>query len=167
VLIALEGNRLARAIQTANEEMKELTSLPGDRLEGRSGGYFCLATNAGHPLLLMLVGTIPEEKAQKYLSFAQEKARRLGFFKDHSSSWQTRSDVNEMYGGAVRLGTTLAGSFIFSFSGLPEMWDEVLSLAIALRFFSNNDEVAQAALTIAGDHANDGWLEYLGRLSRA
>jgi hypothetical protein len=167
VLSALETNRLARAIHTANEELKELTNLAGDRLEGRRGGYFCLADNSGRPLLVIPVGEIAEEKSERYLRFAQEKAHRLGFFRSNSSSWQTRAEKNEMYGGAVRIGTPLAGSFIFSFSGLPEKWDEVLSLAIALRFFSNNEQVAEEAVAIAGHHANDGWLEYVERLARA
>jgi hypothetical protein len=166
VLSALETNRLARAIHTANEELKELMNLAGARLEGRRGGYFCLADNAGRPLLVMPVGEI-EEGAEKYLRSAQEMAHRLGYFKEHLSSWQSRSQKNEMYGGAVRIGTALAGSFIFSFSGLPEEWDEVLSLAIALRFFSNNEEVAEAAVAIAGLHGNLGWLQYTERLARA
>ena len=68
-------------------------------------------------------------KLPKYLSISCEKGERLAEYLDHVSSWQSRNEDSEMYGGAIR-----CGPFIFSFSGLPEKWDEALMILLARKF---------------------------------
>lgn len=94
--------------------------------EGKKGGYFCVADGlSGTPLLVALVGEIPLEKVEKYMEFAQEKARRLSFHIGHVSSWESRDPDHDQWGGAIRIE-----DMIFSFSGLPELGDEVLMLLV-------------------------------------
>jgi hypothetical protein len=92
---------------------------------GRLGGYFCLATSSGLPLLVASCGSPGEGKAEKYLAFCQEKARRLGSQPEHSLSLESRDEAQDRWGGAVR-----GGNFIASFSGFPERLDEVVSAAV-------------------------------------
>ncbi|MDP3784801.1 MAG: hypothetical protein Q8R12_01870 [bacterium] len=95
--------------------------------EGRTGGYFCLADKTdGLPLLIVQVGEIPEVKAGKYLSFCQEKARRLAKNLSHASSWESRDPNQEKWGGAIR--AEKMNGLILSFSGLPELGDEAVML---------------------------------------
>ena len=94
---------------------------------GRSGFYACVADGGtGEILMLYSFGTIPEEKFWKYLSFCQEKAKRLAAHPEHLSSWQSRNPDNSQYGGAIRVGR-----FILSCSGLPELGDEAVMLLVA------------------------------------
>jgi hypothetical protein len=91
----------------------------------RQGGYLCVATSMGIPLLVCRIGEPDETKADKYLALCQEKARRLGANPDHDLSYQTRDPDNGQWGGAVR-----GHGYIVSFSGLPERLDEVLSAMV-------------------------------------
>jgi len=97
---------------------------------GRKGGYFCVADGlTGTPLLIALVGQVPLEKVEKYMEFAQEKARRLSSRIGDVSSWESRNLDHNQYGGAIRVENK-----IFSFSGLPELADEALMLSVALMY---------------------------------
>lgn len=96
------------------------------------GGYFCLAERIGNPTALptltLGIGTVPAEKGPKYLALAQEKARRLAEHAyEHTSSWQSRSPEESRWGGAI-----VAGHYLFSFSGLPEIADETAMLITAM-----------------------------------
>ncbi len=92
----------------------------------RPGGFFCIADGkTGLPLLVKVVGSPPEDKGEKYFSFAQEKARRLAKHPEHMSSWESRDPESDQWSGAVRYG-----GLIFSFSGLPELADEALILSL-------------------------------------
>lgn len=98
----------------------------------RQGGYFCLVDKGGKgnplglPTLILGIGTVPAEKGLKYLAFAQEKAHRLAEHPEHQSSWQSRNEGAEQWGGAIA-----AGPYVFSFSGLPEHGDEAAMLLAA------------------------------------
>lgn len=92
---------------------------------GKLGGYFCLATHTGLPLLVTSCGSPDEGKVERYLTFCQEKARRLGSHLDHFLSLESRDEGKDHWGGAVR-----GVRFIASFSGFPELLDEVVSAAV-------------------------------------
>lgn len=94
---------------------------------GRHGGYFCLASNdhKGVPKLLMLVGSVPENKAEIYCRFAMEKASRLNGTIDFTSH-ESRNPEKNQYGGAIMITPD-----IFSFSGLPERLDEAAMIVVA------------------------------------
>jgi hypothetical protein len=94
----------------------------------RKGGYLCVADQNGRPLLILAFGQVNEEKLPKYLEFCQEKALRLASHPEHISSWQSRNEAESRYGGAVR-----GKRYIFSFSGLPEKLDEVMTISLAMR----------------------------------
>lgn len=93
---------------------------------GRSGAYLCIAdASSGLPLFIALVGEVPDDKGEKYLVFCQEKARRLAAYREHQTSYESRDPGQNKWGGAVR-----GGEFIFSMSGLPELGDEAVMLAL-------------------------------------
>ena len=92
----------------------------------RKGGYLCVTDNLGQLITLTQIGQVPDKKKPKYAQFAQEKAVRLSKHSQHVSSWQSRNPREDMWGGAIR-----SSQFIFSFSGLPEEWDEACTLVIA------------------------------------
>ncbi len=94
---------------------------------GRTGAYFCLANRmTGLPLLIASVGSVHSDKVEKYLTFCQEKAKRLRN-NGRLSSWESRNPAKNQWGGAVAINDDL----IFSMSGLPELGDEAVMLASA------------------------------------
>lgn len=96
--------------------------------ESRSlGGYFCLTGvwQPETPILIMQVGEQPEASRIRSFGFCQEKAQRLLAHPDHVSSWQSRNEAAQSYGGAIR-----CGDYAFSFSGLPELADEAMMLTL-------------------------------------
>lgn len=99
----------------------------------RRGGYFCYvaATPAGASLLVHAkIGLVCSKKEDKYRAFSLEKAARLAGRPGDRSSWQTRDEAHDQYGGAIRCKSTLG---ILSFSGLPEHGDEAAMLLVAIR----------------------------------
>jgi hypothetical protein len=110
------------------EVVADALSLMGD--PNRKGGYFCLSrTNARRILLVTQIGEIDsDEKADKYRLFCQEKSIRLACWPDHVSSFQSRNESAEQYGGAI-----LTSEYILSFSGFPELWDEACMLEVVRR----------------------------------
>lgn len=102
--------------------------------QGKRGGYFCLADGeTGLPLLLACIGEVPDEKVERYLRLCQEKPRRLAKYAPHVSSWMSRNPEADEWGGAIRITSNM----IFSFSGLPELGDEVLMLALGHEFLKD------------------------------
>lgn len=96
---------------------------------GRAGGYFSVAdAKNGLPLLTILIGEVPLNKAPKYREFAEEKNGRLASHPDHQSSYESRNPDRNEWGGAIRVMDKL-----LSFSGLPELGDEALMLETARR----------------------------------
>lgn len=115
---------LVRIVNNAYSVVSYACRLNGD--ENKNGGYLCIADQKGQAIAVFLVGKIPEEKKRlKYRALCEEKARRLAEHPEHISSWQSRDTINDQWGGAIK-----TGAFIFSFSGLPELWDEAIVLAL-------------------------------------
>ncbi len=95
--------------------------------QGRSGGCVCVADKAGIVVAKAFVGSPSFSKTAKYWEFAEEKVHRLAMIhRDHISSWQSRNEEANQYGGAIRMENGLLG-----FSGLPELVDEAFGLGLA------------------------------------
>ena len=114
----------------------------GPELEGRAGGFLCVTDKKGLPVLISRIGEIPEEKLNQYYRNALEKARRLAFthaLAGHLLSRQSRDEKRERWTGAI-----VGKHWIWSFSGLLEPDDEVLSTLTALRHGDlSHDEACQ------------------------
>ena len=125
---------LESILQVATRRFPETT-------QGRLGGFLCvLNPQIGEIVVTGLIGTEPDEKKrEKYKLLAEEKARRLALHPEHQSSWESRDPDKNRWGGAIR-GTRL----LFSFSGLPELWDEALMLVLAVRLKEIETAAAQA-----------------------
>lgn len=102
----------------------------------RTGGYFCLLDlQTGAILITTIIGSVHPDKAQKYKQFAEEKAIRLYHFYrfacdscvPHISSYQSKNESEDKWGGSV-----LGNRYIYSFSGFPQIIDEIAMLATAL-----------------------------------
>lgn len=130
--------------------------------EDRKGGYLCIANaETGFPGAVVLIGSIPTEKAEKYLSFSMEKARRLASNPQHVSSWESRDPEQNRWGGAIRID-----ELIFSFSGLPELGDEALMLALGLSNYLSDPNIPRLIEDIAHRSKNPYWKPFLGFMSR-
>ena len=135
-----DSKDIADFVKAAGLAVMEAISLFGSREEwtGRSGGYFCVSEpERGFPILVTPVGIIPVEKGEKYLSFCQEKAKRLASHQDHRSSWESRNPVADQWGGAVCVSSV--ETLIFSISGFPELGDEAIMLATGGMIFNATD----------------------------
>jgi hypothetical protein len=116
----------------------------------RKGGCFCIADiQTGQPYLVVSIGKVAEEKLGKYFLLCQEKARRLAEHPEHLSSWQSRDERMDRFGGAIR-----TKRYILSFSGLPQKLDEASMLAVAGRFGLMNRGEIEA---IAAVSENEYW----------
>ena len=94
----------------------------------KTGCYVCIGDpTTGLPMLLVPFGEIPDEKAEKYCQFAQEKSRRLAQNREYRSSFHTRNPDEQKFAGAIR-----GYGLILSCSGLPEMMDEAAMLTLAV-----------------------------------
>jgi hypothetical protein len=92
------------------------------------GGYFVIASGkTGTPLIVVMLGAPELGKENQYFVNACEKAQRLASHPDHYLSWQSRVQGYK-FAGAVRVNAQ-----IWAFSGLPEMLDEALMLALAAK----------------------------------
>ncbi len=105
---------------------------PQNKDKLRKSGYFTLRDIIdGKVIFTIMLGEVPKEKQEKYLSLSLEKGQRL--FRNYRlnfqdfSSWQTRNPDKDLWGGAVR-----TEKYILSFSGLAELLDETLVLEMAL-----------------------------------
>lgn len=112
-------------VQLARTLVPRVAAEQGD---GRTGGYLCFRDLATDAVFYAPMGKIDPLKREKYIEFCQEKALRLSRNQEHFSSWQSRVVSDSQYGGAIRTGF----DEVLSFSGLPELVDEALCLAIAV-----------------------------------
>lgn len=122
---------LTEIIRLTNVLVNELISLKEYSRPERKGGYFVLREKeTGAIIFIVPLGTIDQEKNRAYFLFAQEKGERLYANQKlgNISSWQSRNEADEKYGGAI-----VAGDFILSFSGLPELGDEAIMLELAYK----------------------------------
>ncbi|MFA6340729.1 MAG: hypothetical protein WCX27_00610 [Candidatus Paceibacterota bacterium] len=105
----------------------------------------------GAVILVRRIGHIPGGKEEKYLRFSLEKGERLFKNRDHNSSWQSRDDKKEHYGGAIRVVRGIP----LSFSGLSEHGDETILLVPSVML---NLLTAKEAKWISG-FSNNNFLE--------
>ncbi len=124
----------------------------------RTGGVLRVwqRVDEGGPYLEVLMCSIGElgVKLPTYLQFSLEKGERLITHPDHVSSWQSRDEAAEQYGGAIR-----CGPFVLSFSGLPEAWDETVLLLAAAKLSLTDAAQEYAILTVS---ANPTFAQFLG-----
>lgn len=121
--IAALAEKCEEAVNLTIQKFQEAN----DNWAGGMGGYLCIADGKnGLPILVMLIGEVPLGKAPKYLEFCQEKAGRLAGHPNHESSWESRNEEKNRWGGAIRFR-----DLILSFSGLPELGDEAAMLRAA------------------------------------
>lgn len=119
---------VTEAIITWANKFVEVAKKTPNFPQEKSSGYCVVKCLEGRTLLVFQVGEVPYEKIEKYLRLANEKADRLAALTGlgHKGSWQSRDGL-EKWGGAI-----LAGEYIFSFSGLPELADEAVMLWTAM-----------------------------------
>ncbi|MDP2683693.1 MAG: hypothetical protein Q8P20_01425 [bacterium] len=135
-------------ISVVEELLDEMTNSPAYDRPDLRGGFFVMKLSEGNrpqfkandpSILTVPIGEVPKITL-KYASIATEQANRLlAEFKPIGnqavSSWQTRIE-NEKYAGAILFETNITvyfGPIAISFSGLPELADEALMLALGVR----------------------------------
>src|ERR1041385_4424544 len=123
-ILGIEIGKIITCLEQTFVEMKDILRAEGIE---KSGGYFTLFDTAeadGKVIFSSEIGLCPGNKWVKYFTLSVEKARRLGLRFPHQSSWESRNEHEEQFGGAIRTRYHL----ILSFSGLPELTDEALML---------------------------------------
>src|SRR3989338_4641417 len=78
------------------------------------------------PFIGLRMGEGMPGRFEVWKGYAMEKAKRLGRLPEHFSSWQSRDEAMNQFGGAIRV---MGG--ILSFSGLAEHYDEMAMLISA------------------------------------
>jgi len=124
-----------------------------ERRIGQDGGFLSIISSEdGRLILRRPIGTYDKLNEDKYRDFSLEKAQRL--FRrlsiNHYSSWQSRNTERDAWGGAI-----LAKNLIISFSGLPELHDEALSLIMAIKLDILTYSEANKIAVISGNQAFD------------
>lgn len=107
-----------------------LSKIGSDKdMEGRLGGYLCIADRTGLPVLVVRLGEMSTAKATQYFRNALEKALRLALISGRCGdtlSRHSRDETRERWAGAV-----LGDEYVWSFSGLPEDADEMFVILLA------------------------------------
>ncbi len=143
------------ALMTAWRLLPELVSACG--LDDEKGGYLCVAdAKTGTPLLVALIGEKSVETRAR--TYAEEKCARLATCPSHVSSWQSRDELFQRYGGAIR-----AGEILISFSGLPEHLDEMLAVSVAIEL-QKISTVEAVEILKTSDNPHTKLLTMAGRL---
>ncbi len=150
-------------VETAIELFSGPDASPADQEQwrGRTGGYFCHATEAGMARVIHSIGRVSEGKVERYIRLCQEKAQRLAKHVGvgHSLSWQSRNLKAEEYGGSV----LLADNSILSFSGLTELGDEACCLVAGVAFGALAYANALAMARISGNPCFEPLIAFLTR----
>lgn len=121
-------------------------------VEGKNSGYLAIVDRSdGRLLLHAQVGNCLPDKHAKYCEISLEKAMRI-YRNQDASSWMSRDPDNDKWGGAI-----VAGRFILSFSGLPELADEALMLALGREMSWISIEDVMGLATVSNN-------EYIGKL---
>ncbi len=138
---------------------KEAGVLPADRTGFYLTVYDLFKPQA--PALVRVIGEVPADKRSKYWFFSGEKPGRLILNRDkgHRSSWQSRNPDEDEWGGAA-LGETLA----IGVSGLPELDDESVSLALLVAVSDLPEAQAQEIAAISN---NQSYLPLTAAITRA
>jgi len=104
----------------------------------KEGGILTVGLDGFAQKYCLEVRTFPWKKRDRYTRLSQEKAyrayahclRRPGVA---VSSWQTRDDKDERWGGAVLFPPLGALANVISFSGLAEVTDEAVALTLGYK----------------------------------
>jgi hypothetical protein len=134
--------------------------LPSNPDQQKVGGYLTIGVDGLRTMHTTLIGTVANpEKSNLYKRFSQEKAHRLqaDWLRDPSSvsSWQTRQESIERYGGAVLF--KIPGEeadeahCIISFSGLKEHVDEAVSLTLGYHLGLADDETVRRIVKVSNN----------------
>lgn len=106
-----------------------------EKKEKRGGYLVVLEVASGSIELILRLNYFNSAKAPKYIEFAMEKASRLYLCikgteegdERSLTSYATRNPANDKWGGAI-----YGKELIFSFSGLPELYDEAAMFVVAI-----------------------------------
>lgn len=128
----ISGQPFSKILEVASQIVAASVKVPGNETPERQGGYLVIRDkHNGTPLLIERIGKCPVSNVKRYHGLALEKSERLSNTRltgGHISSYQSRDTQNDKWGGAI-----IAGDLIVSFSGLKELFDEAVVLALALR----------------------------------
>jgi hypothetical protein len=121
----LDLNRLSLIANKIFRVAAALSQKKGEPM--RTGGYLSVADRSEGILACIMIGIVRDPDLRHRSCFnSKEKADRLVRNKKHVSSYQSRDESVGHYGGAI-----WDGSLIYSFSGLPEIWDEAAMIIVA------------------------------------
>lgn len=123
---------LPRLIDCADYIVRATSRILSSPNEEFRGGYLVVHEVASNSVeLLIRLGSFNPEKAPQQIEFAMEKAARLHLYilaSQHDfASYDTRDPDKNLWGGAIN-----AHEYIYSFSGLPELWDEAAMFVLAI-----------------------------------
>ncbi len=127
---------LAEVAQETEVVLNRWLTLPSNPSPEKRGGYLSVTDYIGRIQGPTLVGIVEGDKMEKYQQFSQEKVERLQERNWENSSWESRCPEENKWGGAARVyycADAYQRWIVFSFSGLPELADEALMLAVAVR----------------------------------
>jgi hypothetical protein len=123
---------LVRLVDCADCTVRQAGRIFAGGADPTRGGYLAALNTSGIGKvdIILQLGPYNPEKAVGQIELVQEKCWRLKSFRTegHLTSYESRDPDNGKWGGAV-----YAGDYIFSFSGLPELWDEAAMLVLAIR----------------------------------
>lgn len=120
------------------------------------GGEYC-------PLERMLLGTVPQDKIERYELLSMEKPRRLeaNLAEGHMSSHVSRNPGLDMWGGAVIGYVAKMPAYGYGFSGLTEACDESIDLFVAIKMGHLS---LRLACLIAGISKNTIFMQILAQI---
>ena len=146
------------------EVLESLTSLGGGGPENASGYFVLRERLGGGTVLVAEIGEylLQNQKAFRDSASAREQGRRLLKRTDHISSWQSREEERQLYGGAI-----IAGPWVPSFAGLSsEHANETVSLATSLHFeWIKPEDAAKVAKISQNTLFEEYVLKYFGKSS--
>lgn len=130
-----------------------------------TGGFASVKGFGGEywPLERMLLGTVPQDKIERYGRLSMEKPRRLeaNLTEGHLSSHQSRNKDLDMWGGAVIGYVAKIPAYGYGFSGLTEACDESIDLLVAIKM---GNLTVQFACFIAGISKNTIFIQILAQI---
>lgn len=132
---------IVKFLQVAGGILQVFLKLPGNPKPERKGCYIGLFYKPeARFLTVSQLGDFSEpDFARRCYGYCQEKALRLAAHIGHISSWQSRSEEAEKYGGAITaptysLSLPVGKDLILSVSGLPEYGNEALVLTLGVNY---------------------------------
>lgn len=147
-VIDIETKQIKEILRMAELGLEKCLALPREisELEDSHTGGCLRASRFGVPFVSAIVGRVRLDFVLEYYSSGQERDARLHAHiladssKFNKSSAQSRYGFRGRCGGAINAGN----GYIFSFSGLPEIWNEALMLFVACRLRYVSFEEAEA-----------------------